>query len=241
MLRSIKKGLGMSVLLMGVSLGAQAELVNADWMAGDGKAAMDTETNKGWLDFSETAGYSMNTIVQELGKGGQFEGWRLPTQQEVEALFISAMPQWALNAGEEQRLRKNSSQLRYQNANVQNFRAALGYKYLYYTSTSSRGFQTAGWLLDDAGNTMLTGAYRHHYWNGPYDEVYFNLTSEGKYTADNRNSYTGVWLVVDNASVRLGGEQGLKDVDSVTSVLGAGAFMGLFAAALRRKKRPQLV
>lgn len=231
------KGACFSLIVVGFSSAANAELVNADWVEGDGKAAIDTNTNKGWLDFTETAGYSLSSIVQELDAGGKFEGWRLPTPDEVEALFISAMPGWNLIAGEEQRLRKNSSALRYQSGDVQALRQVLGYKYSYYTSASSNGLATRAWARNDAGDVVLTGAYRHHYWNGPYDEVYFNFTNNGAYTDTSSNGSTGVWLVVDNASVRLGGEKGLRDVDSEAPMIGMAAFVGVFMAVRRRQKR----
>tara|TARA_Y100001973_G_C5183992_1_gene326680 strand:+ start:1572 stop:1841 length:270 start_codon:yes stop_codon:yes gene_type:complete len=88
---------------------------------------------------------------------------------------------------------------------------------------------------------VLTGAYRHHYWNGPYDEVYQSYSANGAYTENSSNSVTGVWLVADNGDVRLGGENGLRaDVNAEVPLVGA-AMMGLLAGGLviRRRTKKQ--
>lgn len=72
---------------------AQAELISTDWETlGDGYSTLDTVSGKEWLDLSLTKGMSYNAVAQELGEGGLFEGWRLPTQEEVHALIDNAIP-----------------------------------------------------------------------------------------------------------------------------------------------------
>jgi len=238
----VLRKIAMCVGMLMLSSVSHAELINADWFQGDGKAALDTNTNKGWLDFTQTSGYSMASIAPELEAGGIFDGWRLPSRAEVDEFFVTYMPSWSLTDGDKDVRKKiGSGELRYQNGDVMAFRNALGYRYSYYTSTSSRGLQTRGWLRGDDGNVVLTGAYRHHYWNGPYDEVYQSYSANGAYTENSSNSVTGVWLVADNGDVRLGGENGLRaDVNAEVPLVGA-AMMGLLAGGLviRRRTKKQ--
>ncbi|MEG3764920.1 hypothetical protein [Alteromonas sp. 14N.309.X.WAT.G.H12] len=75
---------------MVVAGSANAELVETDWLTdGDGLATLDTTTGLEWLDLTVTDSLSINEVSLELGEGGDYEGWRLPTAEEVEALIIS--------------------------------------------------------------------------------------------------------------------------------------------------------
>lgn len=53
--------------------------------AGDGKAVRDTNTNLIWLNFGINNGLSFNQIMSELNT--TYQGWRLPTEQEVRDLW----------------------------------------------------------------------------------------------------------------------------------------------------------
>lgn len=228
------RALSVFLLVSTFSSLSQAELVNADWYTGDGKAAIDTATDKGWLDITETAGYSITSIMPELEEGGLFHGWRLATALEVEQMFVPQMPSWGLVVGDTRtRIRKSNSDLRYSNADVDAFRSALGFKYEYYTSPSSNGKGTRAYTIDEDGDVVLTGTYRHHYWNGPYDEINLNL-GKGNYTVDTSTGSRGIWLVADNASVRLGGENGIKNVDTPAGML-VVMLAGLFVFSYHRK------
>ena len=84
-----------AILAMGAlfSSFAQAELISTDWqVAGDGYSTLDTVTGQEWLDLTLTKGMTYNEVAQELGEGGMFEGWRLPTVDEVHALIDNAIP-----------------------------------------------------------------------------------------------------------------------------------------------------
>ena len=69
------------------SIGANAELVSADWKnVGDGLSTVDTLTGIEWMDLSETSNMSFNEV--EALFSSEFNGWRLPTQNEVSQLLI---------------------------------------------------------------------------------------------------------------------------------------------------------
>jgi hypothetical protein len=69
------------------SLFADAAIVSMDLRApGDGLISLDTVSHLEWLDVKETRTYSYNEIRVQFGVGGDFEGWRHATLQEVTAL-----------------------------------------------------------------------------------------------------------------------------------------------------------
>jgi hypothetical protein len=70
-----------------VSQIAHADLVATDWsQSGDSKATLDTDTGLEWLDLSSTAGLSYNQVMSDIN----FDGWRIPTFDEVITLAIGA-------------------------------------------------------------------------------------------------------------------------------------------------------
>ena len=54
---------------------------------GDALSTLDYSTGLEWLDFSQTAGMSIDQVRTETEVGGRFYGWRLPTGKEVTTLF----------------------------------------------------------------------------------------------------------------------------------------------------------
>lgn len=50
----------------------------------------DTQSNLDWLDVTASANMSYNDIAKQLGKGGQFEGWRFATVGEFNTLINNA-------------------------------------------------------------------------------------------------------------------------------------------------------
>jgi len=76
-----------------LSLTAHGGMISSDWQtAGDNKISIDTATGLEWLKITETRGYSFTTIQEQLGAGGLFEGFRLPTETEIESLWRSFFP-----------------------------------------------------------------------------------------------------------------------------------------------------
>lgn len=88
---NIKHILMMVVLLSSAS--AQADFIETDWNnTGDALATLDTETGIEWLDLTQTKGMSINRAEGLTGAGGIYEGWRLPTRNEVTQMMVSAFP-----------------------------------------------------------------------------------------------------------------------------------------------------
>ena len=50
----------------------------------------DTETGFEWLDLTESLNMSFNEVSEQLGTGGDFEGFRYATADEVGDLFLAA-------------------------------------------------------------------------------------------------------------------------------------------------------
>lgn len=60
----------------------------------------DTDTGNYWLDLSETQGRSYADVSNQLGMGGEFEGWRYATYYEVYQLWRNlGLSDFVLNNG----------------------------------------------------------------------------------------------------------------------------------------------
>lgn len=83
-----------ALLLLLASLPAHAGVIDADGHAatppGHPGAIFDDGTNLLWLDATETDGRSLADVGSELGAGGEFEGWRLATRDQLRELFVNA-------------------------------------------------------------------------------------------------------------------------------------------------------
>jgi|GEM_PF-3276734 len=87
------KHLAIATTFILTSLTAQAGMISSDWKtAGDNKISIDTSTGLEWLKITETRGYNFTTIQEQLGAGGLFEGFRLPTETEIGNLWKSFFP-----------------------------------------------------------------------------------------------------------------------------------------------------
>jgi len=87
----------LSAALLLLPLTANANWVNSgDWInvdlhsANDKKVVLDTKTGIEWITARQTKGLSINAVAEQLVPGGDFFGWRFPTQDEV----ISLMTRW---------------------------------------------------------------------------------------------------------------------------------------------------
>ena len=82
----LRNGLKLLVATVAISVtsSASAGFLSLDWKdAGDNKATLHEETGIEWLKLETTANKSLDYVKSELGVGGVYEGWRLPTAQEV--------------------------------------------------------------------------------------------------------------------------------------------------------------
>jgi len=92
MLKRLLKGSSLAITLL-CALPASAGFVHQDYKeVGDGKITLHEETGIEWLTLNETMGFSINAVSSMLGPGSKFDGWRLPTGEEVEALLSAALP-----------------------------------------------------------------------------------------------------------------------------------------------------
>jgi hypothetical protein len=57
---------------------------------GVGSILYDSDTGLSWLDFDQTVNRSRNYVKTQFGPGGEFEGFRYATMDEVEQLWINA-------------------------------------------------------------------------------------------------------------------------------------------------------
>src|SRR5262245_143878 len=68
---------------------ARATLIELDDpVFGAASITRDTDTNLDWLDVPISAGRAHDDVLLELGTGGDFEGFRYASAEEVEALFL---------------------------------------------------------------------------------------------------------------------------------------------------------
>ncbi|APD91958.1 hypothetical protein BM525_18930 (plasmid) [Alteromonas mediterranea] len=86
------KTLAATMLCVTAPLSAHADFVHTDWLTeGDEKATLHEETGIEWLKVDNTLGMSIDEVLAETGEGALYDGWRLPTAQEVlgywEAIF----------------------------------------------------------------------------------------------------------------------------------------------------------
>ena len=80
-------------ILMGLlvfSAAVRADLISLDSPYGTATHTLDTDSDLLWLDLDITAGRSFNDVNSELGAGGEFEGYRYATLDEVLDLWIHA-------------------------------------------------------------------------------------------------------------------------------------------------------
>jgi hypothetical protein len=198
----MKNFLKTSVALMAITAGlmsmnAQAALVAQDYKTTNDKLiTYDNVTNLSWLKLTQTVGMSINQVKAEFAAGGRFEGWRLPTDDEVESIVRAAMSPLAFN--EDATLYNGSGYRGY----TANWRTWFGTTYYTSSGDSSNGnkyWYSYGLYEGSAGNTEMSGTYyrdknsfgTHTYYATLYDDYVSGTT----YTSDFKNGQYGVFLV----------------------------------------------
>lgn len=72
---------------------AHAEFVHQDYASsGDNLVSYQTETNLQWLNLAVTSGLTIEEAIGKTGGGGEFAGWHLATDAEVESLMQFMFP-----------------------------------------------------------------------------------------------------------------------------------------------------
>ncbi|MEZ6318102.1 MAG: hypothetical protein R3B49_05005 [Phycisphaerales bacterium] len=70
---------------------ASADLTSRDWAAsGDGLLTFDADSGLEWLDWEYTNNRSYADVSSQLGAGGEFEGFRYATEDEMRGLYEHA-------------------------------------------------------------------------------------------------------------------------------------------------------
>jgi hypothetical protein len=91
--------LGLFSALMLAPIASQAAVVNVVTGFGDvysatpalhSGAILDTATNFLWLDATETVGRSVADVSAKLGPGGEFAGFQIATEAQINTLFVNA-------------------------------------------------------------------------------------------------------------------------------------------------------
>lgn len=76
--------------LAAVSFNANAIPTSADWKtAGDGLITYDANTELEWLDLTVTTGLSYGSVLDQLGAGGAYDGFRFASLTEVQNILQS--------------------------------------------------------------------------------------------------------------------------------------------------------
>jgi hypothetical protein len=81
----------LSVMASSASAGfVSSDYASTDWkVSGDSMSMLQKSTGLEWLKLGHTDGRNINDVISRFGEGGEFEGWRLPTPNEVNALMMS--------------------------------------------------------------------------------------------------------------------------------------------------------
>ena len=195
---------------------ARAELINTDWkVTGDEHSVFDTKSGKEWLSLSLTRGMTYNQVANQLGEGGQFEGWRLPTEDEVIQMISNSI----IDDGVKQYsgYSTNSSTT--------------------YTSLFLAAFENHIGLHQKGSSESTT-------FSGIYTSMNITYKSRGVYTKDNAVTYygmtAGVYLVSDGG-LTLGSKvdpvlSNYRSAESVSAPLAFGA-IGLMLAGIGASRR----
>lgn len=168
------------------SAAASAEFVETDRLVeGDAQATLDTETGLEWLDISVTRGFTMELVIERTQKGGDLEGWRLPTQDEVYTMFAKFFPYYTPAGSGRVDYHKNSQPEI--EADAQYFTSLFGATHSVNT--------TYGMFYENDGEVANLGQYAFsqvlevHYDQGAsYSTVGVYLVSDGGTTLDSINN-----------------------------------------------------
>jgi hypothetical protein len=188
-----KKTLPLIVLLAGLFCStAHAGFISTDWKnSGDKLATLHEETGTEWLDLTQTDGLSINYVMSQLGAGGLYEGWRLPTANEVHAMMSSILSDYSSY------FRQNVyttdhvylSPTNGASAQVLNFWALFGRTQIQFNDVGG-----AFGMYTDGGRTLLAGPQNGRNEGTGRDRIIYNYILPN--TSYSHNAY-GVFLVSD--------------------------------------------
>lgn len=181
-----------------LSSSAHAALQHADWTkAGDSAITVDSNTGFEWLKLNQTAGMSINEVIAQMGKGGKFYGWRLPTDTEVEALVKAIMPALTFN---EDGTTYSGSGYRGYTTTWRTWMQTVRYTSSGPLENGNRYWYSYGMYRGDAGQTELSGTYyriKNSFGTRTYYSTIYDDNENADYNLDYKNINAGVFLVSD--------------------------------------------
>ena len=148
----MKRILLTSIIALSTAFGANAELIEADFnSAGDNAAFTDTRTGATFLDLGLTMGQSINQVLQRTQEGGDLEGWRIATADEIDELFFSVTGMYTNGT---------KTTLRYSNASELNSVAGSGSGMSYGLFIDGNGYSSMMGSNLTFESTMYNNYYR---------------------------------------------------------------------------------
>jgi hypothetical protein len=208
------------------SAGASAELIKGDWKSvNDNLSVVDTETGVEWLSLTQTHGMSLNQAETLLNS--TFDGWRLPTSQEVLTLMRNTFTSHTIE----------SSPLNYNgylgNAESQQFTEMLG-----SVMVGGKDKYSLGYIKDNStGTNLVSGSV---YKLNSAIELYSNSISGGG--SDTSHYAYGVFLVSDGGTTLASINNPELNANNVNNTVPLPATLGLLSLAIaglsfRRKEK----
>ena len=154
-----------------------------------------------WLDLTHTANRSVSEVSGLLGAGQEFEGWRLPTDVEVEYLMDSIFSSFATNDG----YTYKSGYTAYSSLE-RKFRSLFGT--VYHVKTGYGGNQNQNWYsygayMQDDELLYAGSRYNNRIGGGSTNQYAYLIEDSGigdGYTYDRTTSTSGVFLVSDGGN-----------------------------------------
>jgi hypothetical protein len=190
-----------SLLVLAVSLSissvANAGFVSLDWKVdGDEQATLHEETGVEWLKLEATANKSLSYVKSELGEGGIYEGWRLPSAQEVAGVYNYL---WETNLDADENYSLTKQETKQGMLDIVNVNSdALG---LLYASNNQNRPHVAGLFeRPEDGGVNLSGL--SVLGSGDSFKVSYFLNLEVSNTPDYSYSAFGVFLVADGGATK---------------------------------------
>ena len=231
-----------AALLLTFSLTANAGFVKTDWKSsGDSLSVLHEETGKEWLSLTQTDGMSINQVIAQLGNGGTFDGWRLPTASEVEVMLKDSFLGFNLKTGKNTYMAEGYNDAYWKEADTD--RKQMGGTD-YRVVDGSYWAHSLGFHLDDTGTQLQNSGMNHFNWKATPRLYEFNIMNQVSVDSNNwdaSSTYYGVDLISDGGttlSSKLDPTLNINNPDAPINNVPVAYLLsglGLFFLSLRRK------
>jgi hypothetical protein len=183
---------------------ASASFVSLDWkVEGDSLANLHEQSGTEWLKLSQTDNMSIGRVQSELVSGGIFEGWRLPTFNEVNMVTAELYGSRVGQSGDiTQRTYYRPAVRSRGKSYYSTFSSVFGSTFVGNRTTD---YISYGLFLsdndDDFNDVLLSGIYLNTADRQANDYMYYYTNWESKsYTLNYTSSSVGVYLVADGGT-----------------------------------------